>query len=534
MTKRFSTGLFQSVFPQPCGVLAFGLIAPLLLLSACTEQPSVVLETNQQGGLSASFTPPDMLTQSRAIVQSALQLSVTVNQQPNSVAIASGSEPSILSIPATRGETLNIIVTWSEEYEGQLLTLAEAEVSVTIPVDAGEEYSFSISSDDYVTNTFDDDGDQISNLDERNGDTDPFTQPVLEDPIVQVPIEFQANIPEQLREVSDDINDTIFAVADIDNVQQFTLTREGDTWVGAATVSENTDVRVSYSFYSSIRPNVKLAIWQGRINSGETGIKVEISSGDYEYNIDSDGDGKYNIQEVIAGTSPEDKNDPLPNPCDISNFEPGCNTDTDGDGTPDSVETENADADGDSIPDYKESKNDDADEDGSDAELDRDETDPCVPDDQAIACDNAEPDEPPASPLTYEYYEGRFENMPDFSILTPSDSGTAATFTLPPSNGEQFYALQFKGKLLVEQADEYTFYSESDDGSLLFINGNEVVNNDGTHALAEESGVVVLPEGLHDIVLQYFQNNGSEGLTVSWSSSTISKQVIPEDVLFAP
>ena len=181
--------------------------------------------------------------------------------------------------------------------------------------------------------------------------------------------------------------------------------------------------------------------------------------------------------------------------------------------------------------------NDDADEDGFNAELDSDESDPCIPSEEAIACDDTDPDqpEPPeASPLSYEFFEGQFESMPDFSRLTPVQTGTATTFSLPSGNDENFYAIRFVGKLFIEQAGEYTFYTESDDGSRLLINDALVVDNDGTHAVLEASGVIALPAGLHDIVLEYFQNDGLEALTVSWSSSDIAKQPIPESVLFAP
>jgi len=533
MISELLTSCFPSRLPRTCGIRVLGLIVPLFLLSACTEEPSVLMESDQNGGLSTSFTPPDMVAQSRAIVQSELRLSIVVNNTESIFAGEAIAESGAVTITAARGEKLDIVVTWSELYKGQLLVLAQALQSTTVPVDAEAAFEFTIGTENYSTD-FDDDGDLIFNLDERNNETDPRVPNQDPNQVVQVPINFQANIPERLTDVGNDLDQALIAVAVIDRTS-VELSREGNTWVGQIIKPANSDVLVNYSFYSSVRRNIKLATWEGRRNAGQEGTTVNIASNEYGYNIDTDGDGISNLQETIDGSNPEDRNSPALIPCDISIFEPDCNNDSDGDGKPDSVETESADQDEDSIPDYLESENDDADDDGVNAELDRDETDPCVPNEESLACDNPDPIEPPEpSPLSYEYFEGQFNSMPDFTRLTPASSGTSATFSLPPSIDEQFYAVQFTGRLFVDRADVYTFYTESDDGSILYINGLQVVDNDGTHALLEESGVVALDAGVHDIVLAYFQNDGLESLSVSWSSSTRAKETIPETVLFAP
>ncbi len=547
MINHFQIGHLLSRVPQFCGVRTFGLflslVASILVLSACAEEPSVLMEFNQSddqtgdqiGGLTTSFNPPDMLVQSREIDQNALRLRIVVNGREYPVDINANSESSPLTIRIAQGEQLDIVVIWSELYNGQPLVLAQAEENTTVPINDLTTFEITIDTDDYTTN-FDDDLDDRTNLDERNNGTDPR---VANSPVTQVPVRLRASTPEQLTGIESDIDETLTAVADVDGVI-VQLNREGDTWVGETNKPANSDQLINYTFYSSIRQNVTLAMWQGRRNVGDTGTTVEIQSNEYDYEFDIDGDGTNNLQEVLQGSNPEDRNDPPPDACDISNFEIGCDNDTDGDGIADSIETEDADADEDSIPDYRESRNDDADEDGFNAELDRDESDPCVPSEEATACEDEGPMQPPvieppeASPLSYDLFEGQFASLPDFSRLTPASSGSAETFSLIPGNGANFYALRFTGQLFVDEAAEYTFFTESDDGSRLFINGSLVVDNDGTHSRLEASGVIALPAGLHNIVLEYFQNDGLEALTVSWSSSDITKQAIPENVLFAP
>ena len=79
---------------------------------------------------------------------------------------------------------------------------------------------------------------------------------------------------------------------------------------------------------------------------------------------------------------------------------------------------------------------------------------------------------------------------------------------------------------------QYTFYTSSDDGSNLFIDGVQVVNNDGRHSAQEKSGTIGLKAGFHAISVGYFQQTGSDVLTVSYSGPGVTKQAIPNWALF--
>ncbi len=141
---------------------------------------------------------------------------------------------------------------------------------------------------------------------------------------------------------------------------------------------------------------------------------------------------------------------------------------------------------------------------------------------------------PSDSDLNYEYYEGNWTVLPDFNQLTPTSSGSTPQFTLPDSNGVKFYGYRFTGKILIPETDLYTFYTASNDGSQLLINGITVVDNNGKHGVIEKQGAVSLDAGLHDIEVRYFQSNGTEALDVYWSSANIAKQIIGDSVLFSP
>lgn len=80
-----------------------------------------------------------------------------------------------------------------------------------------------------------------------------------------------------------------------------------------------------------------------------------------------------------------------------------------------------------------------------------------------------------------------------------------------PSN----FGVRYTGTIEITAAGNYTFFTNSDDGSKLFINGNEVVDNDALQSNNEESGIVNLPAGSHTITIEFFERSGDEILGVN-------------------
>ena len=136
--------------------------------------------------------------------------------------------------------------------------------------------------------------------------------------------------------------------------------------------------------------------------------------------------------------------------------------------------------------------------------------------------------------LSYKYYEGAWAVLPDFNTLQSSRSGLVNNFLLSVQGTVNQYGVQFFGQVKVDVAGDYTFYVRSNDGSQLTVDGQLVVDNDGRHGAIEKQGSIALQAGVHPIVLEYFQNGGSEALQVFWSGPGFSKQLVPDNVLFQP
>ena len=116
--------------------------------------------------------------------------------------------------------------------------------------------------------------------------------------------------------------------------------------------------------------------------------------------------------------------------------------------------------------------------------------------------------------VIYEYFEGNWDLLPDFDALAAKNIGIANNFGITPRDQNDYFGFRHRGYINIETAGDYTFYTTSDDGSQLFINGTMVVDNDGLHGAAEQSGVVTLEEGYHAIEVTVFEKGGAESLVV--------------------
>lgn len=129
----------------------------------------------------------------------------------------------------------------------------------------------------------------------------------------------------------------------------------------------------------------------------------------------------------------------------------------------------------------------------------------------------------PGAGLDFAFYEGRFSMVPDFDKLKPRREGDVRGFDLStaitPRSGRPAssnFAVRFQGLLDIPQDGRYRFWTYSDDGSVLRIDGKVVVNNDGIHAPEEKEGRVDLKKGRHAIEVGFVQGGGGAELNVVW------------------
>lgn len=134
--------------------------------------------------------------------------------------------------------------------------------------------------------------------------------------------------------------------------------------------------------------------------------------------------------------------------------------------------------------------------------------------------------------LAYRYYEGQWDYLPNFTQLDVLQSGTTLAFDLDAiKQVDDAYGIVFTGYIDVPTDGVYTFYTSSDDGTKLYIGGEEIVDNDGSHSVRERSGQVVLKQGKHAFEVRYFEDHGGEALSVLWEGPDFPKQHVRAEVL---
>ncbi len=138
--------------------------------------------------------------------------------------------------------------------------------------------------------------------------------------------------------------------------------------------------------------------------------------------------------------------------------------------------------------------------------------------------------------VDYAYYESGvsvWNAMPDFAAATPIKTGTVANFSLSPKERLYDFGFRFYSYVNITTAGDYTFYTRSNTGSKLYVDGVEVVSNDVANDSGERSGTVYgLTSGWHEVVVDYRNTDESDLLEVSYAGPGIAKVKMPDNALF--
>ncbi|MEH2196608.1 MAG: PA14 domain-containing protein [Nostoc sp.] len=137
--------------------------------------------------------------------------------------------------------------------------------------------------------------------------------------------------------------------------------------------------------------------------------------------------------------------------------------------------------------------------------------------------------------LKAEYYD----NI-DFTNLKVTRTDATVNFdwgndSPDPTIGADTFSARWTGQVEAKYSETYNFYTTTDDGVRLSVNGQQIINKFVDQSTTEYSGAIALVAGQkYDIKLEYYENTYTAISQLSWSSNSQTKEIIPQSQLYSP
>ena len=130
--------------------------------------------------------------------------------------------------------------------------------------------------------------------------------------------------------------------------------------------------------------------------------------------------------------------------------------------------------------------------------------------------------------LRLEYFKGNYSpGGPDKETREPDIKMHVGAPELGPGKGKDHFGIRLTGAIEIPKSGRWSFWLTSDDGSRLYIDGELVIQHDGTHGTSDKRGSLQLQSGPHSILVTMFEASGGEELALSWDGPGQARERIP-------
>ena len=276
-------------------------------LTACDSQTKPADEQVIMDATSIQVPLPQQLRATSAIDPAAVTSVVTINGVETELQSTSGGQfTGQITVPAQ--STFTVVIDFHEMFSGTRLELGRAERLVTT---GNGNLLLSLQSEDYDFNSFDADGDSVSNLQERQAETNPLDpldpsqlpESVEIEVIAALPVEATtAGYSDYQIEVSVGTESVTAAAIDGTLTQTFSVLLQDTLTVSVRLIESTTGQGLVFGTQT-----------RQVVNPPEF-TQIIFDSGAYDLDSDQDADGFNDLDELIAGTdlfSPPESNQVL-------------------------------------------------------------------------------------------------------------------------------------------------------------------------------------------------------------------------------
>lgn len=134
--------------------------------------------------------------------------------------------------------------------------------------------------------------------------------------------------------------------------------------------------------------------------------------------------------------------------------------------------------------------------------------------------------------LVIQVLEGAIQSLDQIHDLKMIKKMVVQSIEIPKEVPEDHFALVFIGYIQIPEDGVYTFATDSDDGSRLYINDQILIDNDGLHGMRKIKDHVALKRGLHKFKVEFFEDYYGQDLVVTYKTSEGEEVEIPSSMLF--
>jgi hypothetical protein len=131
------------------------------------------------------------------------------------------------------------------------------------------------------------------------------------------------------------------------------------------------------------------------------------------------------------------------------------------------------------------------------------------------------------------FTNANFNTPPTLTRIDTNINFNWGTGSPDPSISDTNFTARWTGSVVPQFNETYAFYTTTDDGTRLWVNGQLLVNEWVDQGATEWSGAIALKaQQRYNIRMDYYQNGGDASATLAWSSPSTTQAIIPESQLY--
>jgi hypothetical protein len=144
------------------------------------------------------------------------------------------------------------------------------------------------------------------------------------------------------------------------------------------------------------------------------------------------------------------------------------------------------------------------------------------------------PTVPPLMTGGLSLFQGQYFGNANFTDLVDTRIESAINFNWSaaapfPNMNQTNFSVRWTGQIVPQYSEAYTFYTTSDDGVRLWINGALVINDWNSHGSTIDTATVPLLSGsYYNVEMDYYQLSGPAVAKLQWSSASQPLDTIRE------